>query len=105
MKEKVRTFLQQEIDKQVTPSAVIHIKHKGRVIVDEALGMNSLQEDGVSMTKKHIFDMASLTKVMVTLPAMLQLLEAGEIHLHDKVATFLPGFARHEKEFMTLKQL
>ncbi|MGB3260127.1 serine hydrolase domain-containing protein [Paenisporosarcina sp.] len=105
MKEKVRTFLQQEIDKQVTPGAVIRIKHKGRVIVDEALGMNSLQEDGVAMTKKHIFDMASLTKVMATLPAILQLLEAGEIHLHDKVATFLPGFARHEKEFMTIKQL
>lgn len=105
MREKVLTFLQQEIDQQVTPGAVIRIKHKGRVVVDEALGTNSLQEDGVAMTKKHIFDMASLTKVMATMPAMLQLLEGGEIHLNDKVGTFLPEFATHQKEQMTLKQL
>ena len=105
MREKVNSFLQQEIDNHVTPGSVIRIKHKGKVILDEAIGTNSLEDDRVAMTSKHVFDMASLTKVMVTLPVMLQLLESGDIHLHDKVATFLPGFAKNGKESMTLQQL
>ena len=105
MKEEVVTFLQNEIDKKVTPGAVIRIKHRGRVILDEALGTNSLQKDQVLMTKQHIFDMASLTKVMATLPAMLQLVESGDIHLHDKVATFIPEFAKHQKSHITIKHL
>ncbi|WP_419959964.1 serine hydrolase domain-containing protein [Psychrobacillus sp. BM2] len=105
MKDKVRAFLQQEIDKQVTPGAVIRIKHKGKVILEEAIGTNSLEDDRVTMTNRHVFDMASLTKVMVTLPVMLQLLESGDIHLNDKVTNFLPGSAKNGKESITLRQL
>ncbi|QUG43096.1 beta-lactamase family protein [Psychrobacillus sp. INOP01] len=105
MKDKVLTFLQQEIDKHVTPGAVIRIKHKGKVILEEAIGSNSLEDDRVTMTNRHVFDMASITKVMVTLPVMLQLLESGDIHLNDKVTKFLPGFAKNGKESITLRQL
>lgn len=105
MKEKIIRFLQNEIDKQVTPGAIIHIKHKGEILLHEAIGTNSLEHDQVPLTTKHVFDMASLTKVMVTLPAMLQLLEAGDIHLNDKVGTFIPEFNKHGKENVTLKQL
>ncbi|MFS0688648.1 serine hydrolase domain-containing protein [Sporosarcina sp. 179-K 8C2 HS] len=105
MKEAVRSFLQREIDQQITPGAVIRIRHIGKIILEEAVGTNSLEEDKVPITSSHLFDMASLTKVMVTLPAILQLCEAGEIHLHDKVATFIPSFEKHGKESMTIKQL
>lgn len=105
MREAIRAFLQREINEQVTPGAVIQIRHKGRILVDEALGTNSLENDKVPMTCAHVFDMASLTKVMVTLPAILQLCAAGEIHLHDKVATFIDGFGNKGKEAITIQQL
>lgn len=105
MKEAVRIFLQHEIDSQVTPGAVIRVRHKGKIILDEAVGTNSLEEDKVPVTSRHLFDMASLTKVMVTLPAVLQICEAGEIHLHDKVARFIPSFQKKGKEGTTIRQL
>ena len=105
MKEKVLSFLQHEIDQKVTPGAVIRVRHKGELILDEAVGTNSLEDDRVPITSSHLFDMASLTKVMVTLPAILQLCKAGEIHLHDKVMTFLPSFQNNGKEGLTIKQL
>ncbi|MGG0669638.1 serine hydrolase domain-containing protein [Lederbergia citrisecunda] len=105
MKEAVRNFLQREIDLQVTPGAVIRVRHKGKLILDEAVGTTSLEEDSVPITSSHLFDMASLTKVMVTLPAILQICETGEIHLHDKVATFIPSFQKAGKESVTIKQL
>ncbi|MCM3636736.1 beta-lactamase family protein [Sporosarcina luteola] len=105
MREMVRTFLQREIDLQVTPGAVIRVRHKGEIVLDETVGTNSLEDDRVPISNSHLFDMASLTKVMVTLPAILQICETGEIHLHDKVAMFIPSFQKHGKESVTIKQL
>lgn len=105
MKSQIVSFLQEEIDKQVTPGAVIRIKYKGKWILEEAIGTNSIEPDKVPMSTEHLFDVASLTKVMGTLPAMLQLFQSGDIHLQDKVVTFLPEFGIHQKETITLQQL
>lgn len=42
-----------------------------------------------------IYDMASLTKVVATTTAVLQLLEEGKFRLHTKVSTIIPEF-KHE---------
>lgn len=103
--EKVLNFLQKEIDAGVTPGAVIRVRHQGRIVLDQALGYNCLEHEKTRMSSRHVFDMASLTKVMVTLPAMLQLFASGELYLHDKVSTFLPAFSVHGKDQVTVKQL
>ncbi|MFJ5771865.1 serine hydrolase domain-containing protein [Psychrobacillus sp. NPDC093180] len=105
MRSQIISFLQKEIDNRVTPGAVIRIKHKGEWIIEEALGSNSLEDDKVPMTAEHLFDVASLTKVMATLPAILQLFQTGDIYLQDKVARFLPNFAQNDKGNITLQQL
>ncbi|WP_422122268.1 serine hydrolase domain-containing protein [Planococcus sp. X10-3] len=105
MKELVRTFLQNEIDDEVTPGAIIRVRHKGEMIVDEALGTTSLEIERVPVTRSTVYDMASLTKVMVTTPILLQLLERGEIYLHDRVATFVPEFGANGKEGVRLRHL
>ena len=105
VKELIQTFLQKEIDKEVTPGAVIRVKHKGQWILEDAIGMNSTEYDKVPMTQQHLFDVASLTKVLATTPAILQLLGLGEIHLYDRVSSFIPGFAGKGKDTITIKQL
>lgn len=105
MKQLVGEFLHDEIEKQTTPGAVISIKHKGEWILEEAVGYNSTEEDKVLMSKDHLFDVASLTKVMATLPAILKLLADAEIYLYDRVASLLPSFGQNGKEDVTIKQL
>jgi CubicO group peptidase (beta-lactamase class C family) len=43
------------------------------------------------MTADTVFDLASLTKVLATLPAVLLLVQRGELDLDDAVAGFVPG--------------
>lgn len=60
--------------------------------------------DGVS--SETVYDLASLTKVAVTLPLILKLVEAGEIGLDDPVVRYLPGFAGDAgKERVTIRDL
>src|SRR5579864_6883614 len=57
------------------------------------------------MTLDTIFDLASLTKVIATTTAVMQLVEQGKIRLNDPVAKYLPDFAQNGKEDITIRQL
>ena len=50
------------------------------------------------MTEDTIFDMASLTKCLVTATAIMQLYEAHKLNFDDPVAKYLPEFAANGKE-------
>jgi CubicO group peptidase (beta-lactamase class C family) len=49
--------------------------------------------------------MASLTKVVATTPAVMQLVEDGKVRLSDPVAQFIPEFGKYGKERVTVRDL
>ena len=58
-----------------------------------------------TMTLDTIFDLASLTKVIATTTAVMQLVEQGKVRLNDPVAKYLPEFSQNGKEDITVRQL
>ncbi len=44
------------------------------------------------MTADTIFDIASLTKVVATTPALMKLFEQGKLRINDPVTAYLPDF-------------
>ena len=105
MKEKVRQFLQKEIDLNHIPGSVISVSYNGEVILQEAIGNKTVYPKKSPMNLSTVFDLASLTKVVATLPVILKLIDAGEIRLDDPVAHFLPEFAQNGKEVIKLRHL
>ena len=57
------------------------------------------------MSVGTIFDLASLTKVTVTLPCVLGLIGSGDVRLDDPVARFLPAFTGPGKNLVTVRHL
>jgi CubicO group peptidase (beta-lactamase class C family) len=57
------------------------------------------------VTEETVFDLASLTKVVATTPAVLRLIDAGRLELDDPVARFLPEYAEGAKARVTLRHL
>lgn len=90
--EKALAVLQDAITANHIPGAVALIAKGDRLIVHEALGMAHPGE-GYAMAKDTLFDLASLTKVTATLPAIMLLLEEGALRLDDPISRFLPAFA------------
>ncbi|MFS0821241.1 serine hydrolase domain-containing protein [Bacillus sp. 1P02SD] len=105
MKDKVLAFLRKEIDMQHMPGAVISVSHNGKVLLEEAIGNRAVYPKELPMKPNTVFDLASLTKVVATLPVILKLIDDGEIRLDDTVAFFLPEFAQNGKERITLRHL
>lgn len=57
------------------------------------------------MKLNTIFDIASLTKVIATTTAIIQLSENGKINIEDHVAKYWPEFRENVKEQITVKEL
>jgi uncharacterized protein YbbC (DUF1343 family)/CubicO group peptidase (beta-lactamase class C family) len=84
--------IERAIQDSVIPGAVVLIGHDGRIIYQKAYGSRALIPHREPMTLDTIFDAASLTKVIATTPAVMQLFEKGEIRLNDPVTKYLPEF-------------
>jgi uncharacterized protein YbbC (DUF1343 family)/CubicO group peptidase (beta-lactamase class C family) len=101
----VDRVIQQAIADKTIPGAVLVVGHDGRVIYRKAYGSRALEPRREVMTLDTVFDVASLTKVIVTAPAVMQLVEQGRVRLNDPVVKYLPEFAPNGKEEITVRQL
>jgi len=87
------------------PGAVVLVGQQGRVVYRRAFGNRAVVPQQVRMTPDTIFDLASLTKVIATTTAVMQLVERGMISLEDPVADYWPEFKAHGKEDITVREL
>jgi uncharacterized protein YbbC (DUF1343 family) len=87
------------------PGAVLIIGHDGRVVYRKAYGSRAIEPRREAMTLDTVFDCASLTKVVVTATAIMQLWEQGKLRMNDPVAKYLPEFGQNGKQDITIRQL
>ena len=89
----------------LVPGAVAAVVRKGHILGLRSYGFAARAPERMPMQPSSIFDVASLTKVMATLPAVLLLVERGLARLDDPLALFMPMFGRGAKEKVTLRHL
>src|SRR5262249_47028664 len=87
------------------PGAVILVGRGDAVLYHRAFGQRAVMPRGEPMTEDTIFDLASLTKVVATTTSVMKLLEEGRIRLNDSVSVFIPEFASHNKNTITVRNL
>lgn len=87
------------------PGAVLLVWHNGQVIYRKAFGNRALVPRREAMTLDTIFDIASLTKVVATTTAVMQLVQKGDLRLNDPVSKYLSEFAQNGKEDITVRNL
>lgn len=86
------------------PGGVLWLEHRG-VSYHKAYGHRSLVPTVEPMTQDTIFDLASLTKVVATTPAIMILVERGQVKLDAPVCTYIPEFTGGGKEQVTVREL
>lgn len=73
------------------PGAVVLIARNGKLVMFESYGFRD-KDAKIAMTNDTIFRIASMTKPIVTLAAMM-LMEEGKLTLADRVSAYIPAFA------------
>jgi len=72
------------------PGAVIHVRVQGQTVWQAAYGDAEVAPVRRPLTSEHLFDVASLTKVMATLPAVLRTVQVGRLALEQPIGDLLP---------------
>ncbi|HTW46405.1 MAG TPA: serine hydrolase domain-containing protein [Acidobacteriaceae bacterium] len=98
-------LVQHAIDTHRIPGAVVVIGHNGHVVFRKAYGHRALVPKEEPMTLDTIFDMASLTKPLVTALAVMQLVQQGKVNVDAPVAKYIPEFAANGKGDITVRDL
>jgi uncharacterized protein YbbC (DUF1343 family)/CubicO group peptidase (beta-lactamase class C family) len=92
------------ISNRAAPGVVLWLEHAGSSY-HRAYGQRSVLPVPEVMTGDTIFDAASLTKVLATTPALMRLVERGQIRIDEPVARYLPEFTGEGRDAITLRHL
>jgi CubicO group peptidase (beta-lactamase class C family) len=88
--KEISSAFQAGVDKREIPGAVVLIARQGKIGYFEAFGYRD-RELGAAMPRDAIFRIASMTKP-VTVVAAMMLVDQGRLNLSDPVARYLPEF-------------
>jgi CubicO group peptidase (beta-lactamase class C family) len=101
----IEEVLQKAFGDGVFPGAVALVAQRGKVLFFEHVGDRSLVPMRAPMKSDTIFDLASLTKIFATAPAVMKLVDQGRIALEDPVAKLIRSVNLGEKKDLTLRLL
>ncbi|HZE20446.1 MAG TPA: serine hydrolase domain-containing protein, partial [Desulfobaccales bacterium] len=102
---QIDTVARQEIDAGHIPGAVILVGYHGKIVYRKAFGKQAIEPYTRPMRVNTIFDLASLTKVVATTNAIMQLVDDGLISLDAPAARYWPAFGANGKGGITIRQL
>ena len=87
------------------PGAVLLVGQGDRVVYRKAWGMRTLIPRPEPLTLTTVYDVASLTKVVATLPAVLWLVEQGKVDLEAPLGRYLHEFGAPTFREVTVRRV
>ena len=95
---KIDAIAKLAIDKKMTPGLQIVVARKGKVVYQKSFGNHTYDEGAPKVQNTDLYDIASLTKIIGTLPNVMQEFDKGNLTLETKLKTMLPVFKGSNKE-------
>jgi len=77
----------------VTPGAALAVGRRGRLVRLRGYGHTDWAPGSAAVDEHTLYDLASLTKVVATTAAVMELVEQGRLELDARVSDYLPQFA------------
>lgn len=101
---KVDSLVQAVIDEKMAPGLQVLVARKGKVIYENYAGHHTY-ENKTPVKSTDVYDLASLTKILATLPLIMELVDKNEMDLTTTLGEMLPEFRGTDKANITLLQM
>lgn len=103
--QQIDSLISQAIRAGATPGCQIWASKNGKVFYQKSFGRHIYDTLSPEVQNHHLYDIASLTKIMSTTLAMMKLYEEGKIGLNDKLSLYLPFLRGSNKENLTIREV
>lgn len=101
---KIDAIAQKAIDGKMTPGMQVLVARKGNVIYQKSYGHHTY-DNVIKVSNSDLYDVASISKMISTLPNVMQLYDQNKVNLHTKLKKMVPLFAKTNKENISFKDL
>jgi beta-glucosidase-like glycosyl hydrolase/CubicO group peptidase (beta-lactamase class C family) len=101
---KIDSIAQKAINGKMTPGMQVLVARRGNVIFQKSYGHLTYDETK-KVTNSDLYDVASISKMISTLPNVMQLYDQQKVTLNTKLKTMVPLFAKTNKENISFKDL
>ncbi|MEM6298822.1 MAG: glycoside hydrolase family 3 N-terminal domain-containing protein, partial [Bacteroidota bacterium] len=101
---QVDEIAEEGIKKKAYPGCQVVGVKDGVVFLNRNYG-HYTYEQKVPVSDASVYDLASLTKVLATLPTVMQLYDDSLISMDERVSEYLPELKETNKKYITLRQV
>jgi CubicO group peptidase (beta-lactamase class C family) len=101
----IDTMVQNAIRDSVMPGCQILAARGGVVFFRKEYGTTRYDRPSETVDPRHIYDLASVSKIAATLPSVMLLHDREQIELHDHLVEYLPELKGSDKERITMIDL
>jgi len=102
--KRVDSIAKVAVDSMMTPGIQLLIARKGKVIYNKSFGKHTYK-GSEKVSFDDIYDVASLTKILATLPLLMEIEEKGLVSLNSTLSDILPEYEGSNKAGITIKQM
>ena len=92
------------LKEKMAPAVQILVAKDGNVIYEKSFGYQTARKKK-KIKNTTVFDVASLTKILATLPIVMQLEEQGDFTLDSSLGSFMPFLKDSNKDTLTVKEV
>ena len=101
---QIEKLANKAIDGKMAPGMQILVARKGKVIYQKSFGYQTY-DNKTKVKNTDLYDVASLTKMVATLPNVMQLYDRKKVNLETTLGEMLPSFQGSNKAGITFKTL
>ena len=101
---KIDSLVNYAIQNEMTPGAQILVAKNSKIIYDKSFGRLRYNEN-LKTNSETIYDLASLTKILVTTPIIMSLVDKNIIGLETKLKEIIPRYEKSNKSEISVKEL
>ncbi|MDF4222898.1 glycoside hydrolase family 3 N-terminal domain-containing protein [Maribacter sp. M208] len=103
--KEIDELMSHGLDSLMFPGAQVLVARKGKVIYQKSFGKPTY-DSKEKITNDYLYDLASLTKILATLPMVMKMEEEGRIGLNNTFEELVPNYSNTEiKNVTVLKAL
>ena len=101
---KIDSIAAYAVREQMTPGIQLLVARKGKVIYEKNFGHHTYSKT-TKVKFDDLYDVASLTKILATLPLLIELVDKGVIKLESTLGELLPDYLGTGKELITIQEM
>lgn len=102
--EGIEDVMKEALQQGATPGAQVLVARKGQVVYSRNYGYIDAKKN-TEVQSEHIYDLASITKIAVTVPLLMSLVEEGKVNLDQTLGYYLPEAKGTNKEKLVLREI